>query len=49
MLGGNQNMKACAIQSFDAILMMVKKLKLVEEIKVVGVWLSLCVPIMGIL
>ncbi len=29
-------MKACAIQSFDAILYMVEKLKLVEEIKVVG-------------
>ncbi|GAA7819453.1 hypothetical protein HpBT026_11670 [Helicobacter pylori] len=27
-LGDNQNMKACAIQSFDAILIMVEKLKL---------------------
>ncbi|GAA6845675.1 hypothetical protein AOH207_10430 [Helicobacter pylori] len=27
-LGDNQNMKACAIQSFDAILYMVEKLNL---------------------
>ncbi|WP_282568874.1 hypothetical protein [Helicobacter pylori] len=42
-------MKACTIQSFDAILYVVEKLKLVEEIKVVWVWLSLCIPVMGIL
>lgn len=34
-------MKACAIQSFDAILIMVEKLKLVEELNLGGLALAL--------